>query len=121
MSNGDHRRSHSASFFKVTGGTEEDINKRPKRLREEDNATPAILVDVPSTATLTEESLGVNNDLLLIEKHHVSNNKTQLFERQTGGKKEFFTRCVAEVLFPKGLEVTLEPKIGNHDQELLDN
>ena len=35
--------------------------------------------------------------------------------------KEFLTRCVAEELVPKGLEVTLEPTIGNHDQEFLDN
>ena len=64
---GDVRRSHSASFFKVTRRTEEDINQRAKRLREEDNTTPVILVDVPSSATLTEESLEVNNDLLLTE------------------------------------------------------
>ena len=32
MSNGDFRRSHSASFFKVTSRTEEDINQR---LRED--------------------------------------------------------------------------------------
>ena len=31
--------------------------------------------------------------------------------------KEFLTRCVAEELVPKGLE----PTIGNHDQEFLDN
>ena len=55
MSNGDIRRSHSASFFKVTRRTEEDINQRPKRLREEDSTAPAIHVDVASTATLTEK------------------------------------------------------------------
>ena len=35
--------------------------------------------------------------------------------------KEFLTCCDAEELVPKGLEVTLEPTIGNHDQEFLDN
>ena len=35
--------------------------------------------------------------------------------------KEFLTRPVAEDLVPKGLEVALEPTIGNHDQEFLDN
>ena len=35
--------------------------------------------------------------------------------------KEFLTRCVAEELVPKRLEVALEPTIGNHDQEFLDN
>ena len=52
MSNGDVRRSHSASFLKITRRTEEDINQRPKSLREEDNTAPATLVDVESTATL---------------------------------------------------------------------
>ena len=32
-----------------------------------DNTAPAILVDVASTAALTEENLEVNNDLLLTE------------------------------------------------------
>ena len=35
--------------------------------------------------------------------------------------KEFLTRCIAEELVPKGLEVTLEPTIGNPDQEFSDN
>ena len=35
--------------------------------------------------------------------------------------KEFLNLCVTEELFSEGLEVTLEPKIGNHDQQLLDN
>ena len=35
--------------------------------------------------------------------------------------KQFLTRCVAEKLVPKGLKVGLEPTIGNHDQEFLDN
>ena len=39
---------------------------------KEDNTTPATLVDVPYTATLTEEFLEVINDLLLTknQKHH---------------------------------------------------
>ena len=70
MSSGDVTHSHSASFFEVIN--EEYINKRPKRLPEEDNTTPATLVDVPYTATLTEEFLEFNNDLLLTKnkKHH---------------------------------------------------
>ena len=35
--------------------------------------------------------------------------------------KEFLTQCVAKELGPKGLEVTLEPTIGNRGQEFLDN
>ena len=36
-------------------------------------------------------------------------------------RKEFLTRCVAEELIPKRIQVTLEPTIGNHDQDFLDN
>ena len=46
----------SAGFFKVTRRTKEDIN-----------TASAILVDIPSTATLAEESLEVINNLLPIE------------------------------------------------------
>ena len=73
MSSGDVRRSHSASFSKVIRRTEEDINQRPKSLCEENNAAPAILVDVASTATLTEENLEVNNDLPLTENQKEGN------------------------------------------------
>ena len=129
MSSGDVRRSHSASFFKVDRRTEEDINQRPKRLREEDSTTPAVLVDAPSTATLTEEILEVNNDLLLTENQKERNstylaiNLNCLKDKQARlvSHKEFLTRCVAEELVPKGLEVTLEPTTGNHVQEFLDN
>ena len=47
-----------------------------------------------------------------------------MLERQTEETcthKEFLTCCVAEELVPKGLEVALEPTVGNHDQEFLDN
>ena len=35
--------------------------------------------------------------------------------------KDFLSRCVAEKLVPKGLKLELEPTLGNHDQEFLDN
>ena len=66
MSIRDVWRGQSTSFFKVTRIAEEYINQTPKRLHEEHNTT-ATLVDVTFTATLTEESVEVNNDLLLTE------------------------------------------------------
>ena len=129
MSSGDVRHSHSASFFKVTRRTEEDINQRPKRLPEEDNTTLAILVDAPSTAMLTEEILEVNNDLLLTENQKERNTTylaiklNHLKDKQARfvSHKKFLTHFGDEELVPKGLEVTLEPTIGNHDLEFLDN
>ena len=71
----------------------------------------------------------INNDLLLTENQK-ERNTTYLTMKLSRLKdkparfvshKEFLTRCIAEELFPKGLEVALEPAIGNHDQEFLDH
>lgn len=51
-----------ARLSEVSRRTEEDMNQRPKRLDEEDNTVLAILVDVPCTVTLTEQSIEVKND-----------------------------------------------------------
>ena len=128
MSSSDVRCSHSASFFKVTRRIEEDINQRPKRLHEKENTAPAIPVDVSSTATLTEENLGVN-DLLLTENQkerstaYLAMKLNSLKDKQARfvSHKEFLTCCLAEELVLEELKATLEPTIGNHDQEFLDN
>ena len=70
MPNRDIRCSHSANFFKATGRLEEDMNQRPKRLREESNASPDIFVETPSTGTLIEESSTVNPKVLSPETHN---------------------------------------------------
>ena len=129
MSGGDVRRSHSANFFKVIKRTEENINQRPKSLSEECNAARAILVDVASIAPLTGENLEVNNNLPLTENQKEGNttylaiklNRLKDKQARFVSHKQFLTRCVAEKLVPKGLKVGLEPTIGNHDQEFLDN
>ena len=90
---------------------------------------PTILVDFPSEATVTEESLEVDNDLLLTENQkersttylRIKLNRLKNKQARFVSHKEFLTCCVSEELVPKGLEVTLEPTIGNHDQEFLDN
>ena len=64
----------------------EQLKQRPKRLREEENTALAILIDVASTAALTEENLEV-------KKHDISSNKTQSFERQTG------EICIPQTIF----------------------
>ena len=71
----------------------------------------------------------MNNDLLLTEKQKERNtiylaiklNRLKDKQARFVSHKEFLTRCVAEELFPKGLEAVLEATIGNHDQEFLDN
>ena len=63
-----------ANYFKVTGRLEEEINQRPKRLREENNPSPDIFVETPSTATLVEESSTVNPKFLSPETHSQKSN-----------------------------------------------
>ena len=65
MPNGDVRRSHSANYFIVRGRLEEEINQRPKRLREENNPSTNIFVEIPSTATLVKESKTIKPKFLL--------------------------------------------------------
>ena len=69
MPNGDARRGHSANLFKVTGRLKEEINQKPKRLREGNNPSPEVFVETPSTATLVEESS------ILVEESSIFNLK----------------------------------------------
>ena len=129
MPYGDVICSHSANFFKVTERLEEEINQRSERLREENNPSPDIFVETPSTSTLLEESSTVNATFLSPETHnHKSNNYlliklNRLKDKQVRFKshKEFLSRCTTHGLVQKGLEIILEPMIGNHDQNFLDN
>ena len=124
MPNANVRRSHSANFFKVTGRLEENINQRPKRLRED-----YIFVETPSTATLVEKSSTVNPKILSPETHNqksnnyleIKLNRLKYKQVRFESHKKFLSRCITDGLVPKGLELKLEPTIGNHDQNFLDN
>ena len=115
MPNGDVRRSHSANFFKVTGRLEEEINQRPKRLREQNNPSPDIFIKTASTATLVEESSTVNPKVLSPETHNQKSNNylaiklNRLKDKQVRfeSHKEFLSRCITDGLLPKGLELML--------------
>ena len=129
MPNGDVRRSHSANVFKVTGRIEEEINQRPKRLREENNPSPDIFAETPSTATLVEECSTVNPKFLSPETHNQKSTNylaiklNRLKDKQVRfeSHREFLSRCITNVLVPKGLELMLEPTIRNYDQNFLDS
>ena len=79
MPNGKVRWSHLANFFKVTGKLNEEINQRPKRLREENNTLSEIFIETPSTVILVEESNTVNPKFLSAETH---NQKSSNKEKQ---------------------------------------
>ena len=71
MSNEDVRRNQSASFFKVARINEDDINKHPQRLVEETPATLSeILAEASSTATLVEETVSINPNLLTTQNYN---------------------------------------------------
>ena len=105
------------------------MNQRPKRLREENNPLPDIFVETPSTATLVEESITVNPKFLSPETHNQKSNNylaiklNRLKDKQVRfeSHKEFLSRCITDDLVPKRLELILEPTIGNHDQNFLDD
>ena len=150
MPNGDARHGHSANLFKVTGRLKEEINQKPKRLREGNNPSPEIFVETPSTATLVEESsilveessifnlkflsLGTHNrkgNNYLAIKLNPLKDKQVRFESH----KEFLSCCIKTTctetactktistkttLIPKRLGLMLEPTITNHHQSFLD-
>lgn len=63
MSNGEVRRSWSASFFSSFKTTDDQNVKEKKRLRHRKDP-PAILVNENSTSTLVEKPIDINENLL---------------------------------------------------------
>ena len=129
MISGDVRRSQSATFFKSSKKNEEVIQRKPKRSREETINTPEIRIEAASTATLTEEVVNANPNYLLTEtqKERSTNflaiklNRLKDKNLRYESHLEFLSSCISDGLIPKGLELMLEPTIGNHDQQFLDN
>ena len=78
---------------------------------------------------MVEESSTVNPKVLSPETHNRKSNNylaiklNRLKDKQVRfeSHKEFLSRCITDGLVPKGLELMLEPTIGNHDQNFLDN
>ena len=55
MSTGDVIHSQSANIFRSSKKAGEETNQRSKQLRQEDENTPGIVLDAPSTSTLIGE------------------------------------------------------------------
>ena len=125
MSTGDVRHSQSANFFRSSKKAGEETNQMWKRLRQEDENTPGIVLEPSSTSTLIGEELQPNLNLLptdeqrekqatyLAIKLNRIHNKNTRFESH----RNFLLQCIREKLIPKGLELMLEPTIGNHNQD----
>ena len=112
---------------------QEELKKKStsdrKDYMKKNNPSPDIFVETPLTATLVEESITVNPNFLSPETHNQKKNSclaiklSRLKDKQVRfeSHKEFVSRCITDVLVPKGLELMLEPAIENHDQNFLHN
>ena len=129
MSTGGVRRSQSANFFRSLKKAGEETNQRSKRLQKEDENTPGIVLDAPSTSILIGEEPQPNLNLLSIDKQrekqtsYLAIKMNRLHDKNTRfeSHRDFLSQCIREKLIPEGLELTLKPTIGNHNQEFLDN
>ena len=102
-----------------------------KRAREEiEDTSPTLLVNQASTSTITEEPITVNANYLSPRADNKNQNSDELALKLNRLKdksaryvshEEFLTCCIENKLIPKGLELSLEPTIGNSYQEFIDN
>ena len=83
-----------------------------------------------STSTIIEEPITVNANYLSPRGYNNNRNTGKLALKLNRLKdksaryishKEFLTRCIENKLKAKGLELSLEPSIGNYDQEFINN
>ena len=129
MSTGDVRPSQSTKFFRSSEKAGEETNQISKRLRQQDENTPGIILDVPSTSTVIEEESQPNLHLLFTEEQRekqttylaIKMNRLHDKNIRFESHRDFSSQCIREKLISKGLELMLEPTIGNHNQKFLDN
>ena len=105
MSTGDVRRSQSANFFRSLKKAGEEINQRSKRLRQEDENTPGIVLDAPSTSTLIGEEPRPNLHLLFTDeqsekrKIYLAVKLNRLQDKNTRLKSHinFVSQCIRKI------------------------
>ena len=82
-----------------------------------------------STATITEESVNRNQNFLTASPITIHNTDglapklnclKEKFARYVS-HKDFISQCIKSKFVPKGLELTLEPTMGNYDNDFIDN
>ena len=131
MSTGSTRRSQLAMFFNDSRKQGECLEK-PNSKKWREDTDPTVLVDQISTFTPVDSSETTQIASLLspttavyrnINKEQTALKLNQLKEKTVRyeSHKNFLSRQAAEKLVPKGLKLELEPTLGNHDQEFLNN
>ena len=131
MSTGEARRSQLTISFNVVKKHGEISNQRPgKRLtRDIEDLIPEMLVSQASPSTITKEGGNTNTNLLIgrppkthnTDAFSIQLNRLCKKSAQYSSHKDFLSPCMQKELVPKGLELSLEPIIGNYDQELINN
>ena len=101
--------------------------------KDMEDVTLEILVSQASTSiievTIKNEDDNTNLNLLTARPARTHNNDRLAFKpnhfraksARYNSHKYFLSRCIQEKLVPKGLELNLEPKIGNYDREPTNN
>ena len=108
-------------MFKKVG---EETTQRTKRLWQEDKNTPWLVLDTPSFCIVIGEEPQPNLKLLFTDEQrekrtYLAINLNRLRDKNT--LRDFLLQCVRQKFVPKGLELMVEPAIGNHKQKFLDN
>ena len=107
----------------------EEANQRSKRLQQENENTFAIVLDAPPTSTVIGEEPQHSLNLLSADEQRekqttylvIKLNRLHYRNTRFESHSDFLWQYIREKLIPKRLELMLEPTIGNHNQEFLDN
>ena len=120
MLKGKARRRKSGIFFNVV----KNIVKY--RTKDIEDVTPEILLSQASISTVEDYNTNPNLTARSARTHttdtiDIKLNRLCAMLAQFKSHKDFPSRCIQEKLIQKGLELNLEPTIGNYDQEFIDN
>ena len=111
----------------------ESSNQRSKKRQQEEieDLNPAVIVSQASTATITEETVSTNPNLLSpfsiqtyqrnIDTLAITVSRLNKKSTRYTSHKDFLSQCINSKLVLRGLELTLESTIGNYDQSFIDN
>ena len=96
------------------------MTQATKRQREEiDN--PVIVVNTPDEIVKTFKANNISYNTHQKEKAAFKLNYLNDKKARHESHYEFITRCQKEKIIPDGLKVYLEPSIGNHSEQFLNN
>ena len=109
-------------LLKTWGNIKQKTRQEIKRRHRRSGKTPQILVSQASASTIANKGDNTNPNLLTARPPRTHNTdalviKLNLLREKSG----FLSCCIQEKLVTKGLELGLEPTIGNYDQVVIDN